>query len=80
MCSPILFTIHFRAYLGMTVHWIENDLSRGMSVLLLKRMQFEITNKELAESIDTILKFYEITDKTVLCTTDNGSNFLKAFR
>jgi len=68
----------------MTVHWIENDqtleLKRRMAVLLLKRMTKEITFKEIGTAINEVLQMYDIREKVILCTTDNGSNFLKAFR
>ena len=51
-----------------------------MAVLLLKRMKYDITFKELGEAIHDVLQKFEIYDRTVLCTTDNGSNFLKSFR
>lgn len=64
----------------MTVHWIDEDLNRKMAVLLLKRMKNEITYKELGYAINDVLQWYNISTKVLLCTTDNGSNFLKAFR
>lgn len=64
----------------MTVHWIDDNLKRRWSILTLRKMEFQITYLELGTAIHEVLKKYDILDKTVMVTTDNGSNFIKSFK
>ena len=49
-------------------------------MLCWRRLKGEHTYDVLAKAIDEVLKEFDISDKVVRITTDNGSNFRKAFR
>jgi len=51
-----------------------------MGVLACKRMIGSITYDVLADTITDQLDKYEIRKKCVAVITDNGCNFVKAFR
>jgi len=59
-----------KLYLGVTVHWIANAL---------RRMKGSHTYDVIAAALDDLHAEYGIGRKIVRTTTDNGSNFVKAF-
>lgn len=71
-----------RSYLGMTIHWINNDtLKREGAAIACRRFKGSHTYDKIAEIINEVhsefnLNLYKIT-KTI---TDNGSNMVKAFK
>ncbi|KAF2366176.1 HTH CenpB-type DNA-binding domain [Trinorchestia longiramus] len=70
-----------KSYLGVTVHWIDPlTLSRKKGVLACRRLKGKLTFNVLARAIEDIHMQFGIQDKTSSITSDNGSNFLKAFR
>lgn len=73
--------IFFRSFLGMTVHWINpENLNRESAALVCCRMKGKHTYDTLAKAINSIFLQYHIQNKICCTTTDNGSNFIKAFR
>lgn len=65
----------------MTVHWLDPlTLERQSKGLSCRRIHGRHTYDVLAEAIEAILDEFEIKSKTTMMITDNGSNFLKAFR
>ena len=65
----------------MTVHWIDGDnMQRKKAVLACRRLKGRHTYYVLANIIQKIHWEFEIDDKVCMTTTDNGSNFVKAFR
>ena len=64
----------------MTVHWLDATLERKSAMLCCRRLKGRHTYDVLAEAIAEVLKEFDISDKVVRITTDNGSNFRKAFR
>lgn len=74
------WSAHNKSFLGMTVHWIDaKTLQRKHAVLACSRLRGHHTFDVLAQAIvDTHYK-YHIENKVITCTTDNGSNFVKAF-
>ena len=65
----------------MTVHWIDSDnLQRKKAVLACRRLKGRHTYGALAMIIQKIHWEFEIDGKVRVTTTDNGSNFVKAFR
>lgn len=64
----------------MTVHWIDQDLNRHSAALACKRVIGKHTYNVLAKEIHEVLVDYKIQNKVSRMTTDNGSNFIKAFR
>ena len=70
-----------RSFLGITVHWIESDLKRGSAALACKRFKGTHDFKNIAENLENTYLKYGITDTKIVATvTDNGSNFVKAFK
>lgn len=80
-CQSKQLEIFFRSYLGMTAHWINPDtLEREQRMLACKRLIGKHTYNNLAKVIQEIHLTFGISDKVVGTTTDNGSNFVKAFK
>ena len=64
----------------MTVHWIDQaTLTRKKSVLACRRLKGRHTYDILAKEISDIHWDFQIDEKVIMTTTDNGSNFVKAF-
>ncbi|XP_063220852.1 uncharacterized protein LOC134530157 [Bacillus rossius redtenbacheri] len=72
---------HFsRAYLGITVHWIDEEtIQRKSAMLTIERLVGRHTYDILAAAIHKALREFHIHNKVLACVTDNGSNFVKAF-
>ena len=68
-----------KAYLGETVHWYGPDLERYSACIAVKRVKGSHTYDVIAKEIEQINAQFRITKKAVVATTDNGSNFVKAF-
>jgi len=67
--------------MGFTVHWFnQTTLERMSKGLACRRMYRKHTYDNLAEMIDKVLSEFNIQNKTTLIVTDNGANFVKAFR
>lgn len=65
----------------MTVHWIDSStLKREKSVLACRRLTGRHTHDVLAKHMSDIHVQFRIDDKVCETTTDNGSNFVKAFK
>ena len=70
-----------RSFLGVTVHWINQDTLRICSgALACRRLVGRHTHDILAEMLEDVHREFNIKDKVRITTTDNGSNFVKAFR
>mgnify|MGYP006965682624 CR=1 FL=1 len=69
----------FSNYLGMTVHWLDKNLRRKKAILCCREIKTSLTHDVIATVVGDVLSEYNILDKTVCVTTDNGSNFIKAF-
>ncbi|XP_057377029.1 uncharacterized protein LOC130698386 [Daphnia carinata] len=69
-----------KSFLGMTIHWISEDFKRESYCLAIRRVQGKCDYDLLARLIESIHEEYDITSKVVATVTDNGSNFVKAFR
>lgn len=69
-----------QAYLGVTVHFINEDFNRESFLLAFKQMIRRQTYDYLAEVLHEILKDYEIdVEKVTNVVTDGGSAFCKMF-
>uniref|UniRef100_A0A673B404 BED-type domain-containing protein n=1 Tax=Sphaeramia orbicularis TaxID=375764 RepID=A0A673B404_9TELE len=69
-----------RSFLGVTIHWIdEKSLSICSGALACRRIEGHHTHNVLAEMQDNVHRDFNIRDKITVTTTDNGSNFVKAF-
>ncbi|XP_038126956.1 uncharacterized protein LOC119773848 [Cyprinodon tularosa] len=75
------WTTHRRGFIGVTAHWIDSaTLQRRCAALACKQLKGSHTFSALASALNDIHVEYNIRDKIVCTTTDNGSNFIKAFR
>lgn len=75
------WTVFRRSYLGMTVHWIDpTTMDRKSMGISCRRILGRHTYDILADAIESVLEDYGIKSKTSMIVTDNGSNFIKAFR
>jgi len=70
-----------RSFIGVTCHWIEDTtLLRKNATLACSRIEGKHTYDIIAQKIYSIHQDYKISNKVLSCTTDNGSNFVKAFK
>jgi len=75
------WTAHRRSFLGMTVHWLDQDeVTRQSACLGVRRIYGSHTYDVLAKAISEMHAEFKISKKVNLTITDNGSNFLKAFK
>ena len=76
-----LWTGSKRGYLGITAHWLNDDLTRGSCALACTRMKGSHTNDAIAKAIEDTLVEFGLQNKCHFggCVTDNGGNFVKAF-
>lgn len=73
-------TTHRRSYIGMTAHWLGDDLKRPSACLAIRRVKGRHTFDIIAAAINEIHKEFKILSNANLMITDSGSNFLKAFK
>ncbi|XP_045024400.1 uncharacterized protein LOC123469455 [Daphnia magna] len=70
-----------KSYLGETIHWFDvGNLQRKSACLVIQRITGRHTFDVLADVIENLHNEFGVTSKLRGTTTDNGSNFLKAFR
>ncbi|XP_057197189.1 uncharacterized protein LOC130558653 [Triplophysa rosa] len=70
-----------QSFIGVTGHWIDpNSLKRCSAALACKQLRGSHTFDVLASALNDIHSEFEIRGKIVRTTTDNGSNFIKAFQ
>ena len=74
------WSAHRRSYLGVTAHWLCFDSFKRESVALAcQRVKGSHTYDVLAQQLKATHSKYGISSKVVKTTTDNCSNFVKAF-
>ena len=70
-----------RGFFGMTAHWINpTTLQRCKAAISCTGLIGHNTYDVLAGKIDSIHRQFELCGKVTSTITDNGSNFVKAFR
>lgn len=75
-----VWTAHHRSYLGMTVHWIDDEsLKRQKAAIACIRITGRHTFDILAAKIEEVHRKFGLNGKISATVTDNGSNFVKAF-
>lgn len=76
-----LWSAHSRSFFGMTCHWIDDTtLQRRSAALACARVKGRHTFDVLAAKISEIHTEYKLDQKVRATVTDNGSNFVKAFK
>ncbi|CAK8685788.1 unnamed protein product [Clavelina lepadiformis] len=76
-----LWSCRNKSYIGMTCHWIDKcTFERKYSVLACRQIKGRLTYDTLAKEMDAIYFDYQIGNKVVKTTTDNGSNFTRSFK
>lgn len=75
-----LWSTRQKSYLGETIHWFDESLNRKSACLAIRRVKGSHTFDVLGRVIEEIHLQFNIVKKLSVETTDNGSNFLKAFR
>ena len=68
-----------RGWLGMTAHWLNEDLSRASCGLACEQVKTSPTFDVLAKEMHKIYVDFHIQNKVHDAVTDNGKNFVKAF-
>lgn len=75
-----VWTCRGQSYLGITVHFIDENYKRQSFVLAFKQLYLRQTYKYLAKNIDAVLKDFELTiDQLTRMVTDGGSALCKMF-
>lgn len=71
-----------RSFLGVTAHWIDShSLKRVSRALACQRFKGTHSYDKIYELLQEINSRYGLTSTNVVaCVTDNGSNFVKAFK
>lgn len=70
-----------RSFMGITVHWIDEKLKRKSELLTCRRFPGAHNFDRIAKMIYEINKEFGLRRNQIVATvTDNGSNFVKAFK
>lgn len=70
-----------RSFIGMTVHWINSEnLKREKAVLGIKEISVSQTADYLAKCLLEMHAEFGLTGKVISTTTDNGANYVAAFK
>uniref|UniRef100_A0A8C9X4J4 BED-type domain-containing protein n=1 Tax=Sander lucioperca TaxID=283035 RepID=A0A8C9X4J4_SANLU len=77
-----MWSANNKSFMGVTVHWIDADtLKRKKAAIACRRFRGRHTYDAIATELEDIFSQYGLTyDKVTACVTDNGSNFVKAFK
>jgi hypothetical protein len=79
-CTADLWSAHKRAYLGITVHFIDDKtFEMHSAVLACRRFRGSHTGVAIGRMLANILKEFGIAKKVLNIVTDNAANFAKAF-
>ena len=62
------------------MHWLTSELKRFSACLAIRRVIGKCNYEVLAKLLESIHEEFDITTKVTATITDNGSNFVKAFR
>lgn len=75
------WTAYRRGFIGVTAHWIDpQTMKRCCAALACRQLKGSHTFAVLASALNDIHSEFNIREKITRTTTDNGSNFIKAFR
>jgi len=71
-----ILNIFSRSYLGINAITLE----RLSCLLAIKIIKDSHTYDILAKSMESVYLYFNISDKVIYTSTDNGSNFVKSFQ
>nr|XP_012226038.1 PREDICTED: uncharacterized protein LOC105674340 isoform X1 [Linepithema humile] len=75
-----IWSTKHKSFIGVTAHWITQDLKRCSCVLDCRRFKGTHSYDRIAEMLLDIFSEYGLKHEQIVSTiTDNGSNFVKAF-
>jgi hypothetical protein len=75
-----IWSSHRKSYLGITAHWVTDDIRRKSVALACRRIKGSHTYSVIAELIMNIHSEYGLDHRQIQFTvTDNGANMVKAF-
>ena len=74
------WTSRRRSFIGITAHWLNQNLTRRSACLGVRRVVGQCDYDVIAKLLESVYEEFDILDKVTATITDNGSNFLKAFR
>ncbi len=76
-----IWSVNNKSYLGVTVHWINDDYTRSSAALACRRMIGSRDYTAIAKALCSIMREcgIKVSDVTAI-VTDNASNFAKAFK
>lgn len=67
--------------MGATIHWIDTTTLKMVSkILCCRHFVSPHTNTRIASLLQSIIEEFGIGKKVIGCVTDNGSNYVKAFK
>uniref|UniRef100_A0A034WVU3 Putative AC9 transposase n=1 Tax=Bactrocera dorsalis TaxID=27457 RepID=A0A034WVU3_BACDO len=70
-----------RGFFGYTCHWLTQDFQRQSVALACRRFKGAHTADKVGQMIAELNNFFDLDNKNIVMTiTDNGSNFIKAFK
>ncbi|XP_040191844.1 uncharacterized protein LOC120924995 [Rana temporaria] len=76
-----IWTCHNKSYLGVTALWMnQNNLEREKAALAYRWFKGHHSHDAIAVELDNVHSTYGITHKITATVTDNGSNFVIAFK
>ncbi|KAH7955470.1 hypothetical protein HPB52_000920 [Rhipicephalus sanguineus] len=79
--SADLWSSFHRSFIGIVALWLDpSTLERKTAALAFRRVIGHATYDKLAEVLSSVFAEYGIQGKVTSVVTDNGSNFVKAFR
>ncbi|CAM4605850.1 unnamed protein product [Leuciscus chuanchicus] len=76
-----IWSSHNRSFLGITVHWINpRNLNREKAAIACKRIKGRHTYDVIGFEMEQIHSAFGLSHRITATVTDNGSNFVKAFK
>jgi len=76
-----IWSTNNKSYMGVTCHYLDEQLKRHSTVLACKRMKYSHTHLQIAKTLSDIHAMYNIKQEQIVRTvTDNAKNFGKSFQ
>lgn len=79
--TAAIWSSHNRSFLGITVHWINpRNLNHEKAAIACKRIKGRHTYDVIGFEMEQIHSAFGLSHRITATVTDNGSNFVKAFK